>query len=47
MTPRYKVTLTPEECDELKALTRNGKTPVKKFITDSTRPSTHQIKHSH
>ncbi|PIE55731.1 MAG: hypothetical protein CSA34_08155 [Desulfobulbus propionicus] len=32
MTPRYRVTLTSEERDELKALTRNGKTPAKKFI---------------
>lgn len=32
MSPRYRVTLTPEERDELKALTRNGKTPAKKFI---------------
>lgn len=32
MSPRYRVTLTPEERDELKAFTRNGKTPAKKFI---------------
>lgn len=32
MSPRYRVTLIPEECEELKALTRNGKTPAKKFI---------------
>ena len=32
MSPRYRVTLTPEERKELEALTRNGKTPAKKFI---------------
>lgn len=32
MSPRYRVTFPPEERDELKALTRNGKTPAKKFI---------------
>lgn len=32
MAPRYRVTLTPEEREELIALTRNGKTPAKKFI---------------
>lgn len=32
MAPRYRVTLTPQERKELKALTRNGKTPAKKFI---------------
>ncbi len=32
MSPRYRVTLTPQERKELVALTRNGKTPAKKFI---------------
>lgn len=32
MSPRYRVTLTLEERSELEALTRNGKTPAKKFI---------------
>ena len=32
MVPRYRVTLTEEERKELEALTRNGKTPAKKFI---------------
>ena len=32
MTPRYRVTLTKQERKELEALTRNGKTPAKKFI---------------
>ena len=32
MAPRYRVTLTTEERNELEALTRNGKTPAKKFI---------------
>ncbi len=32
MAPRYRVTLTPQERKELVALTRNGKTPAKKFI---------------
>ena len=32
MAPRYRVTLTKEERNELEALTRNGKTPAKKFI---------------
>lgn len=32
MAPRYRVTLTSEERDELEALTRNGKTNSKKFI---------------
>lgn len=32
MTPRYKVTLTPEERDRLEALTRRGKTAAAKFI---------------
>ena len=32
MSPRYRVTLTEEERNELVALTRNGKTPAKKFI---------------
>ncbi len=32
MTPRYRVTLTTQERKELEALTRNGKTPAKKFI---------------
>jgi len=33
MPPRYRVTLTKQERKELKALTRNGKTGAKKFIT--------------
>jgi hypothetical protein len=32
MAPRYRVTLTPQERKELEGLTRNGKTPAKKFI---------------
>jgi transposase len=32
MVPRYRVTLTEEERNELEALTRNGKTSAKKFI---------------
>jgi transposase len=32
MSPRYRVTLTEDERKELEALTRNGKTPAKKFI---------------
>lgn len=32
MSPRYRVTLTDEERKELEVLTRNGKTPAKKFI---------------
>ncbi len=32
MAPRYKVTLTMDEREELKALTRNGKTGAKVFI---------------
>jgi len=32
MAPRYRVTLTTQERKELEALTRNGKTPAKKFI---------------
>ena len=32
MSPRYRVTLTDEEREELESLTRNGKTPAKKFI---------------
>lgn len=32
MSPRYRVTLTEEERNELEALTRNGRTPAKKFI---------------
>ena len=32
MGPRYRVTLTTQERKELEALTRNGKTPAKKFI---------------
>ena len=32
MAPRYRVTLTKPERKELEALTRNGKTPAKKFI---------------
>ena len=32
MTPRYKVTLTKEERDQLEALTHSGKTAARKFI---------------
>jgi transposase len=32
MAPRYRVTLTPQERKEIEELTRNGKTPAKKFI---------------
>lgn len=32
MAPRYRVTLTPQERNELEGLTRNGKTPAKKFV---------------
>lgn len=32
MAPRYRVTLTPQERKELEGITRNGKTPAKKFI---------------
>jgi hypothetical protein len=32
MSPRYRVTLTKEERQELKALTRRGKTHARKFI---------------
>ena len=32
MSPRYRVTLTKEEREDLEALTRNGKTGAKKFI---------------
>ena len=32
MGTRYRVTLTEEERNGLEALTRNGKTPIKKFI---------------
>jgi transposase len=32
MTPRYRVTLTPEERSELEAVTRNGKTTAKRFL---------------
>jgi len=32
MAPRYRVTLTAQERKELEELTRNGKTPAKKFI---------------
>jgi len=32
MAPRYRVILTTQERKELEALTRNGKTPAKKFI---------------
>jgi len=32
MLPRYRVTLTEQERNELESLTRNGKTPAKKFI---------------
>lgn len=32
MAPRYKVTLTQEERDELEALAKNGKTAAKKFL---------------
>lgn len=31
MTPRYRVTLTPEERSELEAITRDGKTRAKRF----------------
>jgi len=32
MTPRYKVTLTAEERDQLQALTHRGKTAARKFV---------------
>ena len=32
MAPRYRVTLTTQKRKELEALTRNEKTPAKKFI---------------
>jgi len=32
MAPRYKVTLTQEEREELEAITKNGKTAAKKFL---------------
>lgn len=32
MVPRYRVTLTKEEREELEALTRNGKTSSKRFV---------------
>ena len=32
MAPRYRVTLTLQERNELEGLTRNGKTPAKKFV---------------
>lgn len=32
MSPRYRVTLTEQERNELEAITRNGKTSAKKFI---------------
>ena len=32
MTPRYKVTLTEEERDQLEGLTRSGKTAASKFV---------------
>ena len=32
MVPRYRVTLTTQERNELEAFTRNGKTPANKFI---------------
>jgi len=31
MTPRYRVTLSPEERSELEAITRDGKTRAKRF----------------
>jgi hypothetical protein len=33
MAPRYRVTLTSEERDELEALTRTGKTSAKRFLS--------------
>ena len=32
MSPRYRVTLTPEERNELETLTKCGKTPAKRFV---------------
>lgn len=32
MTPRYRVTLTPDERSELEAVTRSGKTRAKRFL---------------
>ena len=32
MAPRYKVTLTQEEREELEAITKNGETAAKKFL---------------
>ena len=32
MKPRYRVTLSPQERNELEAVTRNGKTRVKRFL---------------
>jgi hypothetical protein len=32
MTPRYRVTLTPDERSELEAVTRDGKTKAKRFL---------------
>ena len=32
MSPRYRVTLTKEECKELEAMTRRGKTHARRFI---------------
>ena len=32
MAPRYRVTLTPQERQELQALTRTGKTSGKRFL---------------
>jgi transposase len=32
MSPRYRVTLTPEEREELETLTKCGKTPAKRFV---------------
>jgi len=32
MAPRYRITLTDQERQDLEALTRNGKTGAKKFI---------------
>ena len=32
MSPRYRVTLTPEEREELETLTKRGKTQAKRFV---------------
>jgi hypothetical protein len=36
MAPRYRITLAGEERKDLEALTRNGKTGAKKFISART-----------